>query len=218
MNQNKLQHYRQRLEEERAREQKMIDNLEEGLQGTGQQDALSELSVYDNHPADIGTETFERSKDIGLRDRGQVQLARIDEAMARVDEGTYGICEHCGDRIPEARLEAMPEATFCVHCQEIRDAHDKFRIRPVEELTIAMPFGGVPGEDNATGNMYDGEDSWEDVARYGTSSDTVRHDEGEHIQEAGDSVEKIPYRRDRDGVFYQDLQGRDDEGPPGGPV
>ncbi|MGD0152635.1 MAG: TraR/DksA C4-type zinc finger protein [Thermacetogeniaceae bacterium] len=218
MNQDQLQHFRQRLDHERARERELLDHLEEGLLGVDQRDALSELSVCDNHPADIGTETFERSKDIGLRDRGRVRLVKIDEALARLDKGSYGTCEHCGDQIPEARLEAVPETTLCVHCQEIRDAEDKFRIRPVEELAIAMPFGGVPGESNSTGNMYDGEDSWRDVARYGTSSDTVRHDEGEQSQEAGSNVEKIPYRRDRDGTFYQDLRARDDEGPPGGPV
>ncbi len=88
----------------------------------------------------------------------------------------------------------------------------------MEEEAIAMPFGGRPGEIEDTGNMYDGESSWEDVARYGTSSDTVRHNEGEHIQEAGNDVEQIPYRKGRDGVFYQDLLGSDDDRPPGGPV
>lgn len=218
MNQDKLQYYRQRLLEERTREREQLAHLDEGLLGMGQRDALSELSVCDNHPADIGTETFERSKDIGLRDRGRVQLARIDEALDCVAKGTYGICQHCGGNIPEARLEALPATTLCVQCQEARDARDQFKIRPVEEQAIAMPFGGVPGEGNSEGNMYDGEDSWEDVARYGTSSDTVRHDEGEHIQDVGDSVEKIPYKRGRDGVFYQDLQGENDEGSPGGPV
>ncbi len=218
MNQDRLQYYRQRLDEERAWEQEMLGRLEEGLQGAGQRDALAELSVCDNHPADIGTETFERSKDIGLRDRGQVQLARIDEALARVAGGTYGTCRHCGARIPEERLEAAPASAFCVNCQEVEDAQDKDRIRPVEEQVISMPFGGIPGADGSTGNEYDGEDSWGDVARYGTSSDTVHHSEAQHLHDADGDVEKIPYRRDRDGVFYQDLRGRDDEGPPGGPA
>ncbi len=218
MNQDRLQYYRQRLNEERVREREMLDIIGEELQGEGQKDALSELSVYDNHPADIGTDTFERSKDIGLRDRGQVRLTKIDSALARIAEGTYGTCDHCGAEIPEERLEAVPEAVLCIDCQEKIDTLDKFRIRPVEELVIAMPFGGVPGEDDSTGNEYDGEDSWGDVARYGTSSDTVRHSEDQHLHDADGDVEKIPYRRDRDGVFYQDLRGRDDEEPPGAEV
>lgn len=218
LNQDRLQYYRQRLEEERAREQEMLGRLQAELEGDSQQETISELSAYDNHPADIGMETFERSKDIGLRDRGQVQLARLEEALARVAGGTYGTCLHCGARIPEERLEAAPASAFCVNCQEVVDARDKDRVRPVEEQVISMPFGGIPGEDDSTGNEYDGEDSWRDVARYGTSSDTVRHSEDQHLHDADTDVEKIPYQRDQDGVFYQDLQGRDDEGPPGGPA
>ena len=214
MNQDRLQYYRHRLDEERAREQELLDHIEEGLQGTGQRDALAELSVCDNHPADIGTETFERSKDIGLRDRGQVRLAKIDSALARIAEGSYGTCMHCGARIPEERLEAVPEAILCIGCQEERTPWTRTRIRPVEEQVISMPFGGVPGEDDSTGNEYDGEDSWGDVARYGTSSDTVRHSEDQHLHDADSDVEKIPYRRGRDGMFYQDQRGRNDEGPP----
>jgi YteA family regulatory protein len=206
------------LEEERAREQEMLGRVQAELEGDSQQETISELSVYDNHPADIGTETFERSKDIGLRDRGQVQLARLEEALARVAGGTYGTCQHCGARIPEERLEVAPASAFCVNCQEVVDDRDKDRVRPVEEQVISMPFGGIPGEDDSTGNEYDGEDSWGDVARYGTSSDTVCHSEDQHLHDADNDVEKIPYQRDQDGVFYQDLQGRDDEGPPGGPA
>jgi YteA family regulatory protein len=214
MNQDRLQYYRQRLEQERDREREMLGRVQEGLQGEGQQDALAELSVYDNHPADIGTETFERSKDVGLRDRSQVQLVKIDNALARVAGGTYGTCQHCGAVIPEERLEAAPASVYCVDCQEVVDARDRDRVRPVEEQVVSMPFGGIPGEDDSTGNEYDGEDSWGDVARYGTSSDTVRHSEDQHLHDAEGDVEKIPYRRDRDGIFYQDLQGREDEGPP----
>ena len=203
MNQDRLQYYRQRLESERARERAMLGRLAEGLQGVGQRDALAELSVCDNHPADIGTETFERSKDIGLRDRGRVRLDKIDDALYRIAGGTYGICQHCGCLITEERLEAEPEAVFCIACQEVRDATDRYRIRPVEEQVISMPFGGVPGDDS-TGNEYDGEDSWGDVARYGTSSDTVRHSEDQHLHDADGDVEEIPYRRGRDGVFYQE--------------
>lgn len=187
--------------------------------GGDQREALSELSLADNHPADIGTETFERSKDIGLKDRSRAQLAKIDEALARIADGSYGACAGCGAPIPEERLETVPAATTCVDCQQVRDARDKARIRPVEEQVIAMPFGGIPGSDNSEDNMYDGEDSWEDVARYGTSSDTVHHDEGENIQDAGGNVDLIPYYRSRrDGVFYQDQKGRNDESHPGGPV
>jgi YteA family regulatory protein len=218
LNQDRLQYYRQRLDDERAREQEMLGRLEEGLRGAGQRDALAELSVCDNHPADIGTETFERSKDIGLRGRGQAQLAKIDEALARVAGGTYGICRRCGASIPEERLDVAPESVCCVKCQEMEEDRDRDSIRPVEEQVISMPFGRIPGDEGSTDSEYDGEDSWGDVARYGSSSDTVRHSEDRHLHDQDGDVEKIPYRRDRDGVFYQDLRGRDDDGPPAAEV
>jgi YteA family regulatory protein len=214
MKQDWLPYYRQRLEQERVREGEMLDRVQAELEGDSDQESISELSVYDNHPADIGTETFERSKDIGLRDRGQLRLAKINEALTRIDEGTYGTCRHCGAGIPEERLDAVPEAVLCKACQEAVDARDKDRVRPVEEQVVSMPFGGIPGVDDSTGNAYDGEDSWGDVARYGTSSDTVRHSEGQHLHDSDDDVEEMPYRRDEDGIIYQDRRGRDDESPP----
>jgi hypothetical protein len=57
---------------------------------------------------------------------------------------------------------------FGVKCQEVVAAWGRDLTRPVEEQVISMPFGGIPGEDDSTSNEYDGEDSWGDVARYGT--------------------------------------------------
>lgn len=52
-------------------------------------------------------------------DRDADELRRIDTALARLSEGSYGLCEDCGQRIPEARLEAEPTALRCIHCQEL---------------------------------------------------------------------------------------------------
>jgi len=52
-------------------------------------------------------------------DRDASELRRIDTALARLSEGSYGACEDCGQRIPEARLQAEPTALRCVHCQEL---------------------------------------------------------------------------------------------------
>jgi len=66
----------------------------------GLRDSINELSMYDNHPADIGTETFERSKDIGLKDLAQRQIKEINDALGRITEGNYGICEGWWGRDP----------------------------------------------------------------------------------------------------------------------
>ena len=113
---------RQRLDEERARLQGLKDNFtEEGLGETDQGDSMSELSGVDQHQADIGTETFEREKDLSILERVEGELSDVDRALERLDDGTYGTCEACGRPIGEARLEAMPATRFCVEDQAMAE-------------------------------------------------------------------------------------------------
>jgi len=61
----------------------------------------------------------------------------IDEALKNLEEGSYGICEGCGDRIPVKRLKVMPFATCCIHCQDEEDKKQKGKMYPGEQPTIA---------------------------------------------------------------------------------
>ena len=63
------------------------------------------------------TLSVERDRLLVVAGDAQAHVAAIDAALARVDAGTYGQCESCGNTIPEARLEALPEATLCVACK-----------------------------------------------------------------------------------------------------
>src|SRR3954447_17394634 len=69
-----------------------------------------ELSHLDQHPADEGTELFEEERDEGVADRLQEELAAIERAERRLENGTYGITVESGEPIPDARLEAVPWA------------------------------------------------------------------------------------------------------------
>jgi len=109
---------RQRLEDERARLEGVRSTFaDEQLTDLSELDSLGELSSYDQHQADVGTETFEREKDLSILERVESELADIEHALARLDDGTYGTCEACGRPIDEARLEAMPAARLCVDDQ-----------------------------------------------------------------------------------------------------
>ena len=83
------------------------------------EDELGELAGRgsDNHLGDMATVTFDRELDEGLEEGAQQTLAQIDSALARLDEGTYGICERCGNPIGEERLRARPWATLCIDDQ-----------------------------------------------------------------------------------------------------
>ncbi|MFO7274772.1 MAG: TraR/DksA C4-type zinc finger protein, partial [Bacillota bacterium] len=99
---------RQMLLEERAAYQRQVAMIEETSLGTSQRELLQEDSMVDNHPADLGTETFERSKDVGLRRLLLRRIHEIDDALERMAAGTYGICEECGQPIDPERLKAFP--------------------------------------------------------------------------------------------------------------
>ncbi len=102
---------RQRLEEERVRLLQMRSDQDESDES--ESDSLSELSHMDQHQADVGTETFEREKELSILENVEAELADIEHALARLNEGTYGTCEACGRPIDEERLEALPAARLC---------------------------------------------------------------------------------------------------------
>ncbi len=110
---------RTRLESERERLKALIVDTEEGSVGDAPQtEQVEELSSYDQHPADQGTETFEQEKALSLLEQHQAELADVEHAFKRLDDGTYGKCEACGREIPADRLEARPAARFCVEDQK----------------------------------------------------------------------------------------------------
>jgi DnaK suppressor protein len=68
--------------------------------------------------ADVGAKTFEREHELALTHNARELLAQNERALARIDEGTYGECESCGEPIGKARLQAFPRATLCVTCKQ----------------------------------------------------------------------------------------------------
>jgi RNA polymerase-binding protein DksA len=112
--------FREALMEERRRVQAAIDNLHEENPGS-MSDESGEDAVYDNHLADTATVTYDRELDYTLEENSEHVLAEIDEALQRIEDGTYGTCTNCGKEIPAERLEARPWATLCIECQRHRE-------------------------------------------------------------------------------------------------
>jgi DnaK suppressor protein len=67
--------------------------------------------------ADAGAKTFEREQEISLANNSREMLQQSERALARIDDGTYGICESCGNPIGKLRLQAAPRATLCMPCK-----------------------------------------------------------------------------------------------------
>ena len=101
---------RTRLERERERVEGLIESLRgEGLD-VGEAEQSGDLSHYDQHPADQGSELFEREKDLAILERLESELAEIEAALQRVDDGVYGVDEQTGEPIDPERLDAIPTA------------------------------------------------------------------------------------------------------------
>ena len=117
-----VERFRELLHDEQVRlEQVRNSVLEETATTESEGAAIVELSVVDQHPADIGTETFEREKQASILDLAERQLQDVERAVSRLDAGTYGTCEACGAVIPVERLEARPAARFCLDDQQLAE-------------------------------------------------------------------------------------------------
>ena len=106
------------LEAERARVVAAIENLRNENPGTVEDETGDE--TYDQHPADVATAMHDRELDYGIAENEQQLLGEIDDALQRIEDGTYGICTNCGKSIPPERLEALPWAQLCIDCAKTR--------------------------------------------------------------------------------------------------
>ena len=79
--------------------------------------AAGDLSTVPYHMADVGTDNFEHEFSLGLIENEEEELQEIDQALERLDKGTYGICESCKKPIPKARLKIIPYARLCIGCK-----------------------------------------------------------------------------------------------------
>ena len=108
---------RDHLNAERERLQGLIEVLHEETAGVTVDGETFSDGAADQHPADMGTETFELEKDMSIRNNVEAELADVERALRRVEDGKYGACEACGRKIPQSRLEAIPAARFCIKDQ-----------------------------------------------------------------------------------------------------
>ena len=93
-----------------------------------------ELSLYDQNPADIASEVTQRETNLGILEMLEYELEKVNDALSRLQNGQYGVCEACGQKIEPARLERLVNTTLCANCA--RSQQKGFK-RPAEEEVIA---------------------------------------------------------------------------------
>jgi len=100
----------------RARLRGDVTQLADEALKRNRQDASGDLSTMPIHMADIGSDTFEQDFTLTLMESEEKTLQKIEQALVRIEDGTYGTCEVCGETIPKARLQVLPYALQCVTC------------------------------------------------------------------------------------------------------
>ncbi len=100
-----------------AEQQRLINGIrkieESNLYESGKDNNSADITAY----AEVGTDNFERETALNIASGESDWLREIDDALNRINEGTYGVCEGCNKEIPKKRLEVFPSARFCVECQ-----------------------------------------------------------------------------------------------------
>ena len=110
---------RTRLESERGELADQLTTIEDQAFAATQSDISGDVGV-DDESADAGTATFEREKELSIEQNVRDLIQKIDRALKRIDDGTYGICEVCGKPIEKARMKALPYVDLCIKDAQAR--------------------------------------------------------------------------------------------------
>jgi YteA family regulatory protein len=194
MDAQKLRYYKQKLLNERARVDELLNQLEDNEVINTNVEMSSELSFYDNHMGDLASEMNDLARGRAFKEHEISIIKKIDDAMKSIEDGSYGTCHSCKKAIPEERLNFLPYAQYCVPCQnDLNDQgnYDKTNRGP-EELVMHRPFGyGFTDFDPEENIGYDAEDSLQDVTIFNRI---------ESVDEYGEDTDEYHY--DDEGVGY----------------
>jgi len=172
MDKQKLQHFKEILLNKKRQHDNVLNNMKEFNTGENDKYSATELSNYDNHPADTGSQLFDLEHGMALQVHEEYNIKEIDDALRRIEDGSYGKCEFCGKEIGEERLEIVPAARLCVECQEKQKLDMSYLAdgRPVEESVMRATLGRkhmrVP---EPTDDEHEGMDQFNDLMKYGSS-------------------------------------------------
>lgn len=125
MEKEELQKLKAQLEAERAKIADGLNHIERDNLNRSQRDASGDLSGYSFHMADMATDNFDREFSLDIASGEQTLLNRIDEALGKIKEGTYGVCENCQKLISMKRLKAVPYAKLCIKCKEDEEKNER---------------------------------------------------------------------------------------------
>lgn len=98
-----------------------IQHISEDTLKKSQKEASGDISGYTYHMADVATDAYDREFSLGLASNERKLLYELDDALKKIEEGAFGICEECKSVIARTRLKAVPYARLCVKCQQKKE-------------------------------------------------------------------------------------------------
>ncbi len=175
MNENQKKHYMHLLNQQKEYHQEILEDMNSEEPAGYHATSDSELSRYDNHPADIATELYDASHRDALKNGHEIAMKEIEYSLNKIKNDSYGICETCGTPIAGERLEAIPHTRNCINCEthaehENRlDKISKSTHRPVEEDVLEKVMQGNFVQGVTEQEPYDGKQALEEVLSFGSS-------------------------------------------------
>jgi RNA polymerase-binding protein DksA len=121
MNKRERENFKKLLIKEK---EKLLGELKHIIEDTqkSQKEASGDISSYTYHMADVATDSYDREFSLDIASNERKILREIDEALRRIDDGSYGICLSCGKKIAKSRLKVIPHTNFCINCQQSQES------------------------------------------------------------------------------------------------
>lgn len=162
----KVEHFRNKLLQEKKNVNNLLEDMKKNETINSNASMSTELSNYDNHPSDTASELFDKERGLAFKGNEMSLIKKIDESLQDIEEGRYGICRSCGKDIQEDRLELVPYAKYCIHCEdEIKYEPKTIESKPIEEKVLGYPFGY--GYNDSTNKVeFDAEDAYQKVESF----------------------------------------------------
>ena len=119
-----IKQFRQLLITERAKLASEIRSIAQDA-SKSPREASGDLSAYTLHMADMAADTYERELSMNIVSSEQELLYQVDDALKRLDDGSFGLCQQCSQPITMSRLKAVPYASLCISCQRAKEQKSK---------------------------------------------------------------------------------------------
>lgn len=121
LNKKELGEYKKMIAKRKGEVLDNINHISADTLKQSQKDASGDISGYTYHMADVATDTYDREFSLGIASNERQLAYELEDALKRIEDGTYGVCEDCDELITKTRLKALPYARLCVKCQQKRE-------------------------------------------------------------------------------------------------